>query len=325
MRSAKDQVLETYYRLLDAWLSREDNALEKIMFFFDESFHGFGTTRHEIFTSRENLISQFTKEFEQLPDGGRSNIKWTDVKPLSETVFGIISEISLLLKINRRILSIDPIRISCVFKQRGKAFKMLQWHASAPDISSEEEVFPGSIEPKRYPEVTVFFTDFVGFTQLVSKVSPKKLVGELNEIFSNFDEIILQHGLDKIKTIGDAYMTVGGLKDQQEDHVVQCIRALKQMLRFLEERNAHTALKWEMRAGVHTGPVVGGIIGRNKLSFDLWGDTVNLASRLESASETGKINVSAYTRDLIKEVFPSTYRGKIATKDRGPIDMYFVQ
>ncbi len=200
----------------------------------------------------------------------------------------------------------------------------MQWHTSCPDASLEEEVLPGSKEPKRYEEITVALTDFVGFSGSVFSVPPKRLVKELNEIFSAFDEITKEHGVDKIKTIGDAYMCACGLKNGTDDHATRMIETLRAMFAFLERRNVDSALKWAMRAGVHSGPAVGGIIGAENLTFDLWGDTVNLASRMENACEAGKINVSAYTYDLIRAGYPCTYRGRIDTKDRGKMDMYFV-
>ena len=118
-------------------------------------------------------------------------------------------------------------------------------------------------------------------------------------------------------------MCACGLREE-DDHAVRVVDALRAMFAFLEERNQESALKWAMRAGVHSGPAVGGIIGKEKLTFDLWGDTVNLASRMESTCEPGRINVSAYSCELIKGRYPCSYRGRIETKDRGPMDMYFV-
>ena len=168
------------------------------------------------------------------------------------------------------------------------------------------------------------FTDFVGFTNIVQTIPAKKLIEELNEIFGGFDEIVGKHNIDKVKTIGDYYMVVAGLKDSGREHAACCISATKEMLKYLAKRNAKSIPKWDMRVGIHSGPVIGGVIGSDKLVFDLWGDTVNLASRLESAGVANKINISAYTHTFVEENFSCTYRGKVEAKGSGKIEMYFV-
>jgi class 3 adenylate cyclase len=325
MTTDEQLVLSRQEAFFVAWLSRDEGAKERVMAFFDTSFSGIGTARHEMWNTPEGMFEQFTKESEQLPRGGEVTSKWATVSRFTDHVHGLTGEFSVRLRAAGRVFTIDPMRVTSVWKRFDDGeFKMVHWHASSPDVSSEEEVLPGSKEPKRYDEITVAMTDFVGFSGSVFAVPPKLLVDELNEIFSAFDEITAQHGVDKIKTIGDAYMMACGLDPSVEDHAVRTITALREMFAYLEQRNADSAFKWEMRAGVHSGPAVGGIIGKQKLSFDLWGDTVNLASRLESSAEAGRINLSSYSYALVKTTFPCTYRGKIETKDRGKMDMYFV-
>ncbi|MBI3715451.1 MAG: hypothetical protein HY255_05610, partial [Betaproteobacteria bacterium] len=182
----------------------------------------------------------------------------------------------------------------------------------------------GSSEPRRHEEVSILFTDFSAFTQTVSTMPPKRLVQELDEIFRGFDDIVAEHGLEKIKTIGDAYMAASGLPVACSDHALRCARAGLAMTRFIEARNRRAAIKWGLRVGVHSGAVVAGVVGKNKYAYDVWGDTVNIANRLESAGETDKVNVSAYTFELIREQFECEYRGKLTAKGKGEIDMYFV-
>jgi class 3 adenylate cyclase len=158
---------------------------------------------------------------------------------------------------------------------------------------------------------------------MVTKISAQELVRELNILFCRFDEIVKDHQVEKVKTIGDAYMAVAGLEDDS-DHAVKCVEAARNMLDFLEERNNNSTLKWELRIGIHSGPVIGGIIDNKSLRFDLWGNTVNLASRIESHGTPGMVNISATTYGLVKNHFNCEHRGKFEVKGRGVVDMYFV-
>ena len=183
----------------------------------------------------------------------------------------------------------------------------------------------GSVSPRHYKMISILFTDFHKFTDISSSLSPQKLVSELNEIFTGFDTIIEKLGLEKLKTIGDSYMICGGLPNETQDHAVKVVRAAMLMQEFINERNKNSKLKWQMRAGIHSGQVVAGIAGINKYTYDVWGDTVNIASRMESCCEPGKINLSGVTYNLVKEHFDCLYRGRLEAKGKGEIDMYFVQ
>jgi len=183
----------------------------------------------------------------------------------------------------------------------------------------------GASKPRTHQNTSVLFADFKGFTNTASTIPAERLIEELNDIFQNFDEIIMHNGVEKIKTIGDAYMAVAGLYNTDENHAVQAIQAAIDMQKYLEKRNADAAIKWNIRIGIHSGTVISGIVGKNKFTFDIWGDTVNIASRLESQCEIREINVSAYTYDLAKEAFRGKYRGKIDAKGKGEIDMYYIE
>ncbi len=198
-----------------------------------------------------------------------------------------------------------------------------------PAEAAEELKKFGKTKAKRYDQVTVLFTDFKGFTKIAEQLTPEELVDEIDFCFRNFDAIIEKHGLEKIKTIGDAYMCVGGMPKPDVNNPQKVINAALEirnfMLRFEIERRKEKRLFFEIRLGVHTGDVVAGVVGTKKFVYDIWGDAVNIASRMEDSSDEGKVNISGTTYELVKDHFDCTYRGKIAAKNKGEVDMYFVE
>ncbi|MBS1616717.1 MAG: tetratricopeptide repeat protein [Bacteroidetes bacterium] len=193
-----------------------------------------------------------------------------------------------------------------------------------PDEVAEELKENGIAEARQYDEVSVMFTDFVNFTRAAQQLPAKELVKELHECFSAFDEIMERHGLEKIKTIGDAYMAVCGLPIPNAEHAKNAIDAAREILRFTEER-ARTKPAFAVRIGIHSGPVVAGIVGTKKFAFDIWGDTVNTAARMEQSGVPGAINISETTYQLLKDYCSCTYRGRVAAKHKGEVDMYLVK
>ena len=197
-----------------------------------------------------------------------------------------------------------------------------------PEETAQELKDHGKVKAKRYEQVTVLFTDFVGFTSYSQDLEPEELVASVDHYFSKFDEIVEQHGMEKIKTIGDAYMCVGGIPEPDESHVVKIIEVAFEFIRFLNESKSgiqENITPFDVRIGLNTGPVVAGVVGTKKFAYDIWGDTVNVASRMESNSEPGRINISEYTYELIKDEFDCEYRGEIKVKNHGKMKMYFVK
>jgi len=183
----------------------------------------------------------------------------------------------------------------------------------------------GRTIPKKHKNITILFTDFKDFTKLVASIPEITLVNELNDIFGRFDEIVEETRVEKIETIGDAYLAACGLEEEITEHAINCITAAQQMLSYLEERNRKHEIKWRMRVGIHSGPIVAGVVGKKKFRYDLFGDTINTASRMESSGEPGKINISGPTFQLVKNDIDCEYRGKIHAKGKGELEMYFVK
>jgi len=182
----------------------------------------------------------------------------------------------------------------------------------------------GTTEPECFDEVTVYFSDIVGFTDLSSRLEPHLLIAELNDIFTAFDKIIQKNSCERIKTIGDAYLCVCGMPVNNPEHAVNILNSAIEMMSFLEKRNQSSPLKWNIRAGVHSGKVVGGVVGVEKYIYDVFGDTINTASRMESNSLPMKVNVSEKTYMLARDNFKFTERGLLEVKGKGKIKMYFL-
>lgn len=192
-----------------------------------------------------------------------------------------------------------------------------------PQEVAEELKENGATKARHFDDVSVLFTDFVNFTRIAEQLTPEQLVQELHECFRAFDDIIERNGMEKIKTIGDAYLAVSGIPVTDKQHAFNAVKAGLEIVDFIRNRKGQEQA-FEVRVGINSGSLVAGIVGVKKFAYDIWGDTVNTAARMESSGEAGRVNISESTHALVQHDFSFIYRGKINAKNKGAVDMYFV-
>ncbi len=190
-----------------------------------------------------------------------------------------------------------------------------------PEETAEELKKEGRARTRRYEMATVLFTDFAGFTAVAEELNAEELVMQIDEYFRAFDEITLKYGLEKIKTIGDAYMCAGGIPAANVTNPADAVNAALDIMAYIQ---AKASDKFSARVGLHTGTLVAGVVGKHKFQYDIWGDTVNIAARMEQHSVPGRINISGATYEIVKDQFECEHRGRIEAKNKGEMDMYFV-
>lgn len=213
--------------------------------------------------------------------------------------------------------------VRAVEEEKRKSDDLL--HALLPDSIAEELKNQGVSQPRSFSDVSILFADLVDFTDKSGKMDPQTLLGELNDLVSAFDRIMEDQGCERIKTIGDAYFAVCGMPTPQPDHGYRLVNAGLAMQRWLKERNRTAVHGWEMRIGIHSGPVVAGIVGTSRYIYDVFGDTVNKASRLENASAPGRVNISGATRALLGDRIECEPRGCQPIKGAGEMEMFWVK
>lgn len=198
-----------------------------------------------------------------------------------------------------------------------------------PRETAQELIERGEATPRHYDQATILFTDFQAFTKSASDITPQELVSTLNECFTAFDEIIGRHNLEKIKTIGDAYMCAGGIPTENTTNALDAVAAAIEIRDWVKQwndnRQAQGKDTWEARLGLHTGELIAGVIGKKKFAYDVWGDAVNLAARMETNGQAGQVNISQATYNLVKDSFNCLPRGPVEVKGKGLMDMWFVQ
>ena len=247
---------------------------------------------------------------------------------LLATTLGLFLTLFLFLRYrsNRKAKKVLVEKNKLIEEERERSDDLLK--NILPANIAEELKESGKAKAQRYENATVMFSDFKNFTKISEQLSPEDLVKELDICFRGFDQIISQYDVEKIKTIGDAYMVASGLTDRYSVPV-DIIKAAMDMQEFLEDLKKEKIRQglpyFEARIGIHSGPVVAGVVGLNKFAYDIWGDTVNIAARMEANCEPGQINISEETYRLVKYNFNCHYRGKINAKNKGHIDMYYVE
>ncbi len=194
-----------------------------------------------------------------------------------------------------------------------------------PKGTADELKSTGKATSQKFSMVTVLFSDIQGFTKIAEQMNPELLIDQLDAFFFQFDMVVEKYNIEKIKTIGDAYMCAGGIPNKNITNPVEVVLAALEMQEYMRELQSKNIDIWDLRIGIHTGSVIAGVVGHKKMSYDIWGDTVNTASRMESSGEAGKINISGHTYELVKDFFICEYRGKMPVKYKGEIDMYFVK
>ena len=247
------------------------------------------------------------------------------LRKLSNQVMTQLELRRTLIDVNRLIHEQKKLSLS-INKEKEKADNLLS-RILPPEVSRELQE-NDRVEPKYIDECSILFTDFVGFTKLTETLAPKTLIDLLHQVFCQFDKICKKYSVDKIKTIGDSYMCASGITKNKKDHTIRLCMAASEMVDYLKKANAQRAkLKmptWEMRLGIHTGPIICGVVGDDKFTFDIWGDTVNTAALMEQNSIPGRVNISESTYLRVKSEYKFEERGEIVTTKKGPLKMFFI-
>jgi len=299
-------VLQDSYEYMAGLYRKKGDTLKYL-----EYYKLYADTKDMIFSERtNNNIARLQTKFEVEKKEMENKILRLKVDKQSIIIYASIFVLLIVLsftyfimkekkKSEKLLLNILPVRVAQDLKKTGKT------------------------DPVAFTDVTVCFADLVGFTKISSNVEPKELIDELNDIFTAFDSIIEKNRCERIKTIGDAYLAVCGMPQENENHAENILKSAIEIVQHLEERNQKSKIKWNVRIGIHTGKVVGGVVGVKKYIYDVFGDTINTANRMESSSEPMKINVSEATHGILKNRFHFTPREEVEVKGKGRMKMYF--
>jgi adenylate cyclase len=238
----------------------------------------------------------------------------------AETLRALANQAVAQLELRRQMAELETTR-RALFREKDKAEELLR--NLLPESIAKELKTQGKVQPRYYDSATILFTDFKDFTKLSERTEPRALIQELDDHFSTFDDIVERHGLEKIKTIGDAYMCVAGLPERNHKHALDaCAAALdirKYMGRVNVNRNKMGLARWDIRIGLHTGGVIAGVVGKKKFAYDIWGDAVNVAALMEAHAEPGKVLLSESTANRVHDQFETEFRDEIKSDKKGRI------
>jgi adenylate cyclase len=324
--------LKDLYKDMASAYSKKRNYSEA--FLYQSKYADIRDTLYDIESKKK--LNQFQFDYELSKKEGELsrkqvelNLKEARIKSEKQARVGVTIGLGLILIIAFIIYrnSLQKSRINKILDKQKAQIELLLLNILPKEVATELQT-RGSSKPRHFEEVSILFTDFKGFTSIADKLSPGDLVEDLNECFIAFDTIIEKYNLEKIKTIGDSYMCAGNIPSPDPDHAYKIIKAAIEIQEFMEQYNVLRAERgleaWEIRIGANIGPVVAGVVGKKKYAYDVWGSSVNVASRMESNGTPGRVNISAYMYETIKDRFECSYRGKIYAKNVGDLDMYFV-
>ncbi len=317
----KDQISEANFQLSKLY-QQQDNYEMAFNYYTDhisyrDSINNIGAVQEMARIRTDNEIANKQAEIDLM----EQQKKTQQVIGIA-TAVALISIIVIAIGLYRRNRYISKTR-RIIEKERNRSDKLLR--NILPEETAEELKNAGKVRSKKFDSVSVLFADIVGFTKISESLTPEDLVEKVDNYFSKFDEFTEKYSLEKIKTMGDCYMCAAGLPFASKDHATNIIMVGFEMIAYMEEmRMKNEELRnFHLRIGVNSGPVVAGVVGSKKFSYDIWGDTVNIASRMESSSEMDRINISANTYELIKDDFECEYRGEIEVKNKGTMRMYY--
>jgi PAS domain S-box-containing protein len=307
----------------DAFHRFYDMSLEEFKYLYQKTIFDLHSDVQGLFNVEEIIKSRKSKSFVSSFVTRKGVHKW--IQSLITPVAGMGNGSDHLIAIETDITRIKEVEEE-VKEQRKKSDELLL--NILPAETAEELKTQGQAQPRYYNSASVLFCDFKNFTAYCEELSPQQLVSELREYFDVYDDIVEKYFVEKIKTIGDAYMCAGGLPIRNRSHAFDVVLTALEIqiktynINLIKQQEGRQP--WQLRMGIHTGDLVAGVVGKKKFAYDIWGDTVNIASRMESACDVGRINISGDTYNIVKEYFECTYRGKIEAKNIGKFDMYFV-
>ncbi len=321
----KIELKDLYQDMATAYSKKKDFSSA---FLYQSLYSDIKDTLYNIESKKK--LNQLQFDFELGKKEVEISLKEARIESERQARIGVTIGLGLLLIIAFIIYRnyLQKSKINKILDKQKDQIEHLLLNILPKEVATELQV-SGKSKPRHFEDVSILFTDFKGFTAIADKLSPGQLVEDLNECFVAFDSIMEKYGLEKIKTIGDAYMCAGNIPSPDPDHIYKIIKAAMEIQSFMQKHNAMRLDKglqpWEIRIGLHVGPVVAGVVGKKKYAYDIWGGSVNIASRMESNGTPGKVNVSAFMYEKIKDRFQCTYRGKIHAKNLGDLDMYYVE